>query len=165
MNNLHFVKVTANSGEEACQQVENLIMDFGNENNYRTMCGAISEDNEIYNAGEGGYQPKDTDYTTIDKINEAVNKWINSSWYGETARLKFEKGETNLSEWDSHELWSLSKLAEHLSNAHPFRETPFDFMKDDCFFEYQYDECGFTDLTHSTSDGDKIWIVFVDMHS
>ena len=79
--------------------------------------------------------------------------------------VKFEKGETNLSEWDSHELWSLSKLAEHLSNAHPFRETPFDFMKDDCFFEYQYDECGFTDLTHSTSDGDKIWIVFVDMHS
>ncbi len=165
MHNLHLVKVKANSGEEACQEVENLLMDFGNENNWRTFCGAVSEDNEVYNAGDGRYQPKDTDYITIEKINECVNDWIKSTWYGETARLKFEKGETNLSEWDSHELWSLSKLADHLSEAHPFRERPFDCMKDDCFFSYKYDECGLTDCTWSASDGDKTWIVFVDMHS
>jgi len=165
MHNLHFILVRANSGEEACKQAENEIMDFGTENNWRTMCGAVSEDNEVFNAGDGRYEPKDTDYQSIDKINECVNEWIKSSWYGETARLKFEKGETNLSEWNEMELWSLSKYAEHLSEAHPFRERPFDCMKDDCFFSYKYDECGFTDLTHSASDGDKIWIVFVDMHS
>jgi hypothetical protein len=165
MHNLHFVKVKANSGEEACQEVENLLMDFGNENNWRTFCGAVSEDNEVYNAGDGRYQPKDTDYITIEKINECVNDWIKSTFYGETARLKFEKGETNLSEWHSHELWSLSKLAEHLSEAHSFKEKPFDCMKDDCFFSYKYDECGFTDCTWSANDGDKVWFVFVDMHS
>jgi len=165
MHNIHFVKVKANSGEEACQVVENLIIDFGTENNWRTMCGAISEDNEIFNSGDGRFEPKDTDYQSIDKINEAVNKWAESSFYGETAKLKFDKGETNLSEWNEMELWSLSKWAKHLFEAHPFREKPFDCMKDDTFFSYQYDECGFTDLTHSASDGDKVWIVFIDMHS
>ena len=165
MHNLHLVKVKADSGEQACKEVEILIMDFGNENNWRTICGAVSEDNEVFNAGDGRYEPKDTDYQSIDKINEAVNQWIKSSWYGKIAEDKFAEGNFNLTEWDSHELWSLSKYAEHLSEAHPFRENPFDCMKDDCFFSYKYDECGFTDLTHSTTDGDKIWFVFVDMHS
>jgi len=165
MHNLHFVKVKANSGEDACQEAENLLADFGNENNWRAFCGAVSEDNEVYNSGDGRYQPKDNDYTTIDQINECVNKWIKSSFYGETARLKFKKGETNLDEWNSTELWSLSKYAEQLSEAHPYKDKPFDFMKDDTFMAYKYDECGLTDGTWFTSDGDKVWIVFVDMHS
>jgi hypothetical protein len=165
MHNIHFVKIKANSGEEACRMADNLLIDFGTENNWREMCGAVSEDNEVYNSGEGRYEPKDTNYQSIEKINETVSKWTKSSFFGETAKLKFEKGETNLSEWESYELWSLSKLAKHLSEAHSYRNRPFDCMKDDTFFAYQYDECGLTDLTHSASDGDKVWFVFVDMHS
>ena len=165
MHNLHFVKVKANSGEEACQEAETLLMDFGNENNWRTFCGAVSQDNEVYNAGDGRYQPKDTDYITIDKINECVNKWMKDTWYGKTAKEKFERGETNLDEWSSHELWSLSKWAEQLSEAKPYKDREFDCMKDDTFMTYKYDECGLTDWTHSGSDGEKVWFVFVDMHS
>ena len=76
----------ASSGEEACNEAENLLMDFGNENNWRTFCGAVSQDNEVYNAGDGRYQPKDTDYTTIEKINECVNEWMKHTWYGKTAK-------------------------------------------------------------------------------
>jgi hypothetical protein len=165
MHNIHFVKVKANSGEEACQRVENLLFDFGNENNWRTMCGAVSEDNEIFNSGDGRFQPKETDYQTIEEISNAVNKWAESSFYGETAKLKFDKGETNLSEWNQIELWSLSKWAKHLYEACSYKDRPFDCMTDDTFFCYQYDECGLTDLTHSADDGDKVWFVFVDMHS
>jgi hypothetical protein len=146
---------------------DNLLIDFGTENNWREMCGAISEDNEVYDAGDGRYRPNPTesDLTSIEAINNAVNKWTKSSFFGETAKLKFEKGETNLSEWESYELWSLSKLAKHLSEAYSYKDRPFDCMTDDTFFAYQYDECGLTDLTHSASDGDKVWFVFVDMHS
>jgi hypothetical protein len=165
MHNLHFVKVKANSGEKACKEVENLLYDFGNENNWREFCGAISEDNEVYNSGEGRYQPKDTDIATIDQINQCVNEWMKSNWYCKTAEEKFTKGETNLSEWDSHELWSLSKWAIQLSEAHSYKDRPFDCMQGDTFFSYKYDECGITDLTHSADDGDKAWFVFVDMHS
>ena len=70
MHNIHFVKVKANSGEEACQVVENLLVDFGTDNNWREFCGAISEDNEIFNSGEGRFEPKDTNYQSIEKINE-----------------------------------------------------------------------------------------------
>jgi len=165
MHNLHFILVKANSGEEACKKAENEIMDFGNENNWRTMCGAVSEDNEIYNAEDGRYEPKDTDYQTIEAINECVSQWIKDSFYGKTAKLKFEKDETNLSEWNEIELWSLSKWAKHLSEAHSYKDKEFDILKGDTFYTCQFDECGVTDFTYDTNDGDKTWVVFCDMHS
>ena len=164
MHNLHLVRVKANSGQEACEGVESAIMDFGNENNWRCICGAVSEDNEVYDAGEGRYRPNESDLTTIDLLNDCVNKWIESCFYGSVAKEKFEKNETNLDEWNAHELWSLSKYAEHLSEAVEYKEKSFDVLKD-VFFSYKYDECGVTDLEWSVGDGDKTWIVFVDMHS
>jgi hypothetical protein len=164
MHNLHFILVKAISGEEACKKAENEIMDFGTENNWRTMCGAVSQDNEVYNAGDGRYEPKDTDYQSIEAINNAVDKWTKDSFYGETAKIKFDKGETNLDEWNPIELWSLSKWAEHLSEAHSYKERSFNVLED-TFFSYKYDECGVSDCIWSGEDGDKIWIVFVDMHS
>jgi hypothetical protein len=166
MHNLHFILVKAISGEEACKKAENEIIDFGTDNNWRTMCGAVSQDNEVYDAGDGRYEPKDTDYQCIEKINEVVSQWIKDSFYGETAKLKFEKGETNLDEWNPIELWSLSKWAKHLSEAHSYKDREFDILKGDTFYTCQFDECGVTDMTYDTNDeGDKTWVVFCDMHS
>jgi hypothetical protein len=166
MHNLHFIVVRSSSGEEACKQAENEIIDFGTDNNWRTMCGAVSQDNEVYNAGDGRYEPKDTDYQTIEAINNAVGNWTKDSFYGETAKLKFEKGETNLDEWNAIELYSLSKWANHLSEANSYKHREFDILKGDTFYTCQFDECGVTDFTYDTNDeGDKTWVVFCDMHS
>jgi hypothetical protein len=164
MHNLHFIKVHANSGEEACKLAEQSLLDFGNENNWRTMCGAVSQDNEVYNDIDGRYIPISTDYTTIEGINQCVNEWIKGTFYGETARLKYEKGETNILEWDAIELWSLSKWAEHLSEAYKFKDKSFNVLED-TFFGYKYDECGVSNNSWCCNEGDKIWIVFCDMHS
>ena len=129
------------------------------------MCGAVSEDNEVYNASDGRYEPKDTEYTSIEKINEAVISWLKDSFFGKTAEEKFSKGETNLSEWNSVELWSLSKYAKHLSEAYDYKDRPFDLMKGDTFYNYQYDECGLTNMVWTSDETDKTWVVFVDMHS
>lgn len=164
MHNLHFIKVHANSGEEACKLAEQSILDFGNENNWRTMCGAVSQDNEVYNSGDGRYSPAETEYTTIEAINECVSQWIKGSFYGETARLKYERGETNIMEWDAIELWALSKWAEHLSEAHKFKDNSFNVLED-TFFSYKYDECGVSNNSWCSNEDDKLWIVFCDMHS
>jgi hypothetical protein len=164
MHNLHLVRVKANSGQEACKEVESAIIDFGNENNWRCICGAVSEDNEVYDAGEGRYRPAENYLTSIELINEAVNRWIGDCFYGSVAKEKLNKNETDLNEWNAHELWSLSKYAEHLSEAHSYKDKAFNVLED-IFFSYKYDECGVTDLEWSVGDGDKHWIVFVDMHS
>jgi len=164
MHNLHLARVKASSAKEACNAVETAIMDFGNENNWRSICGAVSEHNEVYNSGDGRYSPESTDYTTIEKINEGVNGWMNECFYGAVAKEKFEKGEIDLSQWNSHELWSLSKWAKHLSEVADHKDKPFNVLTD-TFYDYQYDECGVTDLEWSVNDGDTIWIVFIDMHS
>lgn len=166
MHNLHFILVKANSGEEACKQAENEIIDFGTDNNWRTMCGAVSEDNEVYDAQDGRYRPVESDMTTIDQINQVVKGWLSESFYGATAKEKLGKGETNLDEWVSHELWSLSKYARHLSEAYNYKDREFDILKGDTFYGYEFDECGVSDMTYDTNgDGDKTWVVFVDMHS
>jgi len=175
MHNLHFIVVRANSGEKACQEADALIMDWGTDNNWRTMCGAVSEDNEVYDAGDGRYEPKDTDYLTIDAINKCVEKWIGESFYGETAKEKFSKGETDLSKWNAVELWSLSKYAKHLSESYSYKEREFDILKGDTFYHYEYEECGVTNMVYNMIEDDdeamssagkeKIWIVFCDMHS
>jgi len=163
MHNLHFIVVRANSGQEACQEADSIILDFGNENNWRTMCGAVSQDNEVYNADDGRYQPSETQWITIEKINECVNNWLKHSFLGETARKKFEKGETNLDEWNQLELYSLSKYAQHLSESIGFKHRSFNVLED-TVFEYSYDQCGVTNLLNANEE-EKIWVVFCDMHS
>jgi len=67
-HNLHLIVVRAESGLDACNEAEDLLFDFGTENNWRSMCGAVSEDNEVYLNGEGRYEP-DEKSDTIEKIN------------------------------------------------------------------------------------------------
>lgn len=175
MHNLHFILVRASSGEKACQDAESQIIEWGTENNWRTMCGAVSEDNEVYDAGDGRYRPNpaESDLTSIEQINECVNKWLEKCFYGSVAKEKFEKNEFNLDEWNAHELWSLSKYAEHLSEAVEYKGKSFDVLKD-TFFSYKYDECGVTNMVYGRVEDDeesmafpkeKIWVVFCDMHS
>ena len=167
MHNLHFVLINATSGKEACDSVENQIIDWGTENNWRTFCGAVSEDDEVYDGEDGRYRPQETEYTTIDKINLAVKEWINQTYYGETARQKFDKGETDLTSWNSVELWSLSEYAKHLSEGCRYKNKEFSILQADTFFEYEFSECGVTDLSYSNEkqEGEKLWVVFLDMHS
>lgn len=170
MHNLHFVITRAESPQEACDNVGTMTSDFGNENNWRTICGCVSEKNKVFiNDSSGSYTPKDIGYTTIAKINRVINKWIKSPYYGDAAaaaaakkKLSRARKKIDLSTWNSSELFSLERLAKHLYEALPYKESKFDVLKDS-FFSWQFDECGVTQ-DENENEG-QLYVVFVDMHS
>jgi hypothetical protein len=174
MHNLHLIVVKAETGYEACQNADAMLSDWGTENNWRTMCGAVSEDNETYDARDGRFRP-DADTNTIDKLNDMVQDWMKESTYGLTAQIKLKRGK-KIENFNSVELWSLRKYAEHLYAVKTVADCKkirrkngekvskkFSVLEDE-FFQYQYDECGVTRLEDADDDG-KLWVVFCDMHS
>ena len=73
MHNLHFMIVQANDPKDACNIVETEIQDWGNDNNWRTIAGCVSEDDEVYNTPESSrFKPSEMGYDTIRKINEVI---------------------------------------------------------------------------------------------
>lgn len=169
MHNLHFIRVVAETGEDACSTAETFIEDWGNENNWRTICGAVSQDNEVFDNtdtyGGGRYKPSDTGYTSIEKINEVVDNWTKNTFYGQTAKELIENGKS-ITDFTTHELWSLKEYAKHLYAVKSFQgddnDKKFDILVDE-FRPFDFDECGVTN--YDGDDEGKIWIVFVDMHS
>ena len=168
-HNLHFIRVTATSGEEACDIAESFISDWGTDNNWRAMCGAVSQDNEVFDNndayGGGRFKPSEFECTSIEHINEIVNKWMQETLYGNTAKELIESGKS-IYDFNTHELWSLKKYAEHLYNVRSFKgddnDKKFDALTD-YYAPYEYDECGVTDAENG--DEGKTWIVFCDMYS
>lgn len=162
-HNLHFAVIRAESPKDACNTVENEIMEFGNENNWRTICGCVSEKNKVFvNDKDGRYSPEGY---TIAKINRTVMGWMKSSYFGHTAKNKLSrsKKKIDLSTWDAQALFSLEKLAKDLYQTLPYRNgKKFNVLEDE-YYAYQYDECGVTQI--ETGDEGQIFIVFVDMHS
>lgn len=168
MHNLHLVVTKASSLREACITVQNYIADWGDENNWRTICGCVSEDNEtyIYDADgrylvEGGI--------TIDHINRMVNGWVEPEEHYKNA---FQKVATSRSEQDWM-TWFLAKEYCDKMSARAMLENPtaFDVLKHELFYGH-YDKNGVTRIENSFLEEEdandfmhKTYVVFVDMHS
>jgi len=168
-HNLHLIVVRAESGLDACNEAEDLLFDFGTENNWRSMCGAVSEDNEVYLNGEGRYEP-DEKSDTIEKINEMVQKAIGTSWKADVALQALKEGRT-IETMTANELWSYAKYIEDLMEKRKFEEgraiegKPIDATFDvltESYNEYDYTEFGVTNVAEQYEG--KKWVVLMDMH-
>ena len=156
MHNIHFVRTNAPNPEEACNTVECEIMDWGNENNWRTICGAVDKKGKVHDLTAGRWTPSlpfakkmmQDEFTTPDCFHlEAVNKLIS-------------KGidSLNTSEW-----YCVKKYAEwHSAKSVGGAKKRFNVWKHS-FRDWELDECGLTDLDH-LEEGNP-YLVFVDMHS
>jgi hypothetical protein len=174
MHNLHFVVVKAESGEEATAEVESCISDWGNENNWRHICGAVSEDNEVYKTGEGRYAPEDNE--TIETINTRIAKWLvipnvyeellgNGQKFEELTASQLNRLRGYIGEVYEQKLIASNKAARQ-ANGEKLSDT-FNVLTD-TYRDYQYDEFGVTDICDDVdpySENVKTWVVFVDMHS
>jgi hypothetical protein len=170
-HNLHFLVVRAESPEDACQKAEERVFDFGNENNWRTICGCVSEKNEVFSNDESGrYSPEQTGYKTIEKINKVVKRWCRGT-IGTRAeeKLKRAKAKINLKRWNSLELFSLERIVHHLYQVKnigvPVKE--FNVLEHN-FFPCEYTECGVTqfddEVEKDNESNMQIFVVFLDMH-
>jgi len=164
MHNLHFIVLHANSGAEACERAENLISDYGNENNWRQISGAVSESNSVYTTGNGRFQP-DADMT-IEECNKYLSVWLSDEGFGRIAADKFRNGEADVFAWDEYELWSLKHLAEYLRQTKGWGGSAIgiDVLQQN-FYYYQFDHEGVTQMDDYQHEGGERWVVFVDMHS
>ena len=168
MHNLHFYVVKADNAKNACSEVDSLIDSFGDENNWRTICGCVSEDNEVHDIGKGDtfggrYIPSDMNLTTIESINKLVAGWLGDEvrYSMIIKKLKESPDFTNKEIWKKHDLWCLEKYANSLYQRYDIGT--FDVLKDS-HFAYQYDECGVTQYEGEQTTGKK-YVVFIDMHS
>lgn len=178
MHNLHLIRVRAESPKQACSMAESFIEDFGNENNWRSIGGCVSEDDETYDRDEmygSRWKPSYTDdkgnkpYGSIKALNEIIINTIKSdrdNFYGKEIVADIDNGKVRLSDVnESYKLYQLGKFIENqkalCSLGEGFDIDTFNVLKDE-YKEYQYTEVGITDCYDER--GDKTYIVLVDMH-
>ena len=175
MHNLHLVVVKADSPQEACDTVESQISEFGNENNWRTICGCVSSKDKVFepkNDFGGRWSPKEKGYSTIAELNKTVESWMKPDYKGASAIEKF-KTEKDITKWNRNELWSLEQYAKQLYEVKIIEENKafdkkegkkvkkgFDILSEE-YFAYSYAECG---VTNVGGEGKETYVVFVDMH-
>ena len=161
MHNLHLVIIKADSPHDACINVENEIVEWGNENNWRTICGCISEDNEIYihDKEYGRFHPEPG--TTLNDIEKMVKRWANTFEYDITlVLLKFKIEESSL---EAHDWWELKEYCRFKCDYENFTANRFNIWETE-YRSWKFDESGLTNMIRR-NDGEKKFVIFIDMHS
>ena len=166
MHNLHLIVCSADSAQEACDFVEDLIDDWGTENNWKTICGCVSENNEVYDVDiideklKGRYCPTDTGFVSIPLINKFLDEVVNSNQYDDI--IEKLKTETDLTKWEKLDLFCLGKYVRKVFE----KPIDIDVFKIN-YYQYEYDEVGITNwiLDNETTRSQTKYVVFLDMHS
>ena len=79
MHNLHLAVIKANSPKEACIAVETETSSWGDENNWRSIGGCVSDKDEVYVSEEDARYYPDEDWNTIEKLNKLVLGWADNN--------------------------------------------------------------------------------------
>lgn len=166
MHNLHLVVLNAKSPKAACEFVDGYIQDFGDENNWRTICGCVSDKDKVYIYPDPmpGRYPPDKESDTIAKINAMVENWIIPQvTEGDLIDqlLKGEKCFGDIRTWN--DWWQVKDYAEHMSDAIDYLGKKFNILAGDSFRSDQYADIGVTQIEQE--EGKSKYVVFVDMHS
>jgi len=161
MHNLHLVTIRADTPKAACQEVENEITEWGNENNWRTICGCVSADNEIYlhDKEYGRFHPEAG--MTIADIKKMVKSWALTFGYDIIpVLLKFKIEEDSL---QAHDWWQLKEYCRFRSEKEYFTASKFNIWETE-YRSWELDQNGLTNMIEHR-EGKKKFVVFVDMHS
>ena len=165
MHNIHYVRTYANNAQNACNFVESEIESWGDENNWRTICGAVNKKGKVLDLTvqeksgwfRGRWKPN------LKDVKECMNDvFYNEDSYYKESVDKLIAGK----ELKSHDWWKVKKYAEWKSaKAWSGVKGKFNIWKD-TFREWELDETGLTDINRLDDiDGNEPFIVFIDMHS
>ena len=133
---------------------------YSDENNYRTIGGCISRDNEVYiHDRSAGFLPDDDNLNTVEKVRALVIEHMTGLRTNEEIIEELKK--ENPHYYDISE-WALIK-SEVASVDDP---TKFNLWHQS-FFSGYYNRFGYTQCPYDRSlmpPGMKLYIVFIDMH-
>jgi hypothetical protein len=186
MHTLHFILINADSAEEAATSAEDALLDWGDDNNWRSVGGVACEDgtDNIENHDDGRWPlsfldsdegvPKDGTYfqRAVAYLKQSITDpirldyWPTPEYPGLKAALRDIAD--RLYEFDpdtgsSQVMWEASRALKHIEQILDARGA----LADHCipeFYRWQFDQFGLTDMTDHTQ-GAKRYLVFLDMHS
>jgi hypothetical protein len=186
MHNLHFILINADSASDAASEAENLILDWGNENNWRCVGGIASEDgsDDVDNQDDGRWPlsfldaekgvPKEG--TLFSRAVAYLNRVITQpltlpstpfSTHPDLRSAIAELGDILRAfdhEHDSNDLSAIGRNLEHLSELMDGRIALKHGDQLPQFYDWQFGHFGLTDMTEQ-SEGARRYLVFLDMHS
>jgi len=162
MHNLHLGVVKADSPEEACKEVESRLSDWGDENNWRTICGCVSDKNEVYVHDEDGrWSINDEELDTIEKLNKLATSWITVD-AEETKEMNdmmtaAVKGKT----LESCDWYKIEQYAHDMRNAQG--RSSINVLEDE-LNSWEFSDNGVTNFGAAELDQQQ-YVVLIDMHS
>lgn len=159
MHNLHYIVVSARSHKEAVQFAESQIDDFGNENNWRTVFGAVDSKGKIVLTDtDARWNEQDLALDEIKKtIDELMNYKPDASTTKVLTKLKANKS-LNPMEW-----YLVQRHAETMHEVSANKK-PLDIWRDN--FRYmELSEVGITNLVGNETPKNTMYICGLDMHS
>jgi hypothetical protein len=187
MHNLHFLLINADTAADAASEADSIILNWGDENNWRSVGGIASEDgsDDVSNHEDGRWAlsflddedgiPKTGTYfsravaylqreianpVTLPVTPHSTHPDLASSLRELGDRLRAFDPQTG----DTHDLWCIRRNLKHLSELIEGRRLREQGEEIPQFFPWQFDDFGLTDLTED-SEGARRYLVFLDMHS
>lgn len=181
MHNLHLARIKAESHKDACEAVLSYIDGWGDDNNWRTIGGAICEDGTAQEYDKGSRWRVETDKVQeqIDSLNSSCFAALQGGeyLYGHRAenisKILSMPVEEMFSVNDWMDLYALKRFFDFLLKTTAARqecEEAYDIFKSPDFFAYDYGEFGLTDMGDNGYNEEelkdcKMYIVLIDMHT
>jgi hypothetical protein len=186
MHNLHFILIRANDASGAVSNVEDLIDDWGTENNWRCVGGIASEDGsddvENHNGGawdlsflieEGGCSKDGTYFDrAVTYLHTQINDPVTLTCSPHSTYPDLRSACSGLGDALAHfdpehdeyfNLWAIGGNVTHLSML--LKSCSAVQRSEDIpeHYSWQFDEFGLTDLT-GESEGARRYIILLDTH-
>lgn len=167
MHNLHLVVINATSIDEAYDETNLKVLEWGGENNWFEICGAIDEDGIVYNESVGRFPPDSYNLRSLADINNFVINKINevdNLWGLENKVINLED-KLSSSEW-----YRILTQIENIYQRQRFIEInggvdySFDVLEGE-YRGWEFDYFGVTQVENGLDKGGKKYVVFVDIHS
>jgi len=162
MHTLHFGVINADSPKEACLAVDAELGSWGDENNWRSIGGCVSDKDETYIHDTDACFYPENNSNTIEKLNAWVTSWIDPCKHNDKKILKLMNKAVNGKKLNFHDWYSIENFAKYKSEAN--NRVSLNILKDD-YYTGIYDKNGVTQFTEFTGKGTKKYVVFIDMHS
>ena len=181
MHNLHLARIKATSPEEACRAVLGYLENWGDENNWRCIGGAICEDGTSEPYDDYSRWGVDTDVREqIKRLNDSCFRELQGEEYTEGIyfdRLMSVLKDKTIQEMFDYDDWMDFYTARQFFNfllktaeARKECKDSYDIFTSCPFFAYSYGDFGLTDMGNNGYDEEelkdcKTYVVLIDMHT